>query len=335
MEDQIVHALARLKHPVSHPGKIAECVVRMSDYYIAQPQSPTPWHEEWAQVAQIAYYLPLNYIRSLAVVSRGDEVGFFQDLDGYLEWGCGLSPTWAALRGRFASGTLVDKSPVALQIREKVWGREPNTNSFCGDLKSDSHRGEAQKELLVMSYVCTELSSLPQLNSEALLIIEPSTRDDGRRLQEQRDRLVKSGYSIWAPCVHQETCPLLAHSKSDWCHDRVHWSKPKWFSSVEQSLPFKNDTLTFSYLLARRKRPRVGTAPLGRLVGDALVEKGKTRQLFCRGSDREFLSLLHKKWGKDVLFPRGDLLKVGAHEKVSNELRPVESPETWSSVEDI
>ena len=69
----------------------------------------------------------------------------------------------------------------------------------------------------------TEIADLPQHwdEFEALMILEPATSQDGRKLLELRSQLIQKGYSIWAPCLHQLACPLLTKSKTDWCHDRT------------------------------------------------------------------------------------------------------------------
>ncbi|MNL60669.1 hypothetical protein D3C87_1845050 [compost metagenome] len=78
-----------------------------------------------------------------------------------------------------------------------------------------------------------------------------------------------------------------------------------------------------SYLLMRKTKPQPTTG--ARVVGDRLKEKGKDRQLVCRGSDREFLAWMHKL-GLEQEIPRGVLIDIPSDvQKVSNELR-VKSP---------
>jgi hypothetical protein len=97
---------------------------------------------------------------------------------------------------------------------------------------------------------------------------------------------------------------------------------PAWFEKLEQHLPMKNRTLTTSYLLARKQKPAAKLAAnIGRTVGDRLKEKGKDRQMFCRGSEREFLAWMHKA-GLEQEIPRGVLVELPEDvQKVSNELR--------------
>jgi hypothetical protein len=138
---------------------------------------------------------------------------------------------------------------------------------------------------------------------------------------ELRTKLINAGYFMWAPCTHQLACPLLTLSKNDWCHDRALVEAPSWFSQVEQNLPMKNKTVTMSYLLARKTPPPDSIQTYGRLVGDSMEEKGKTRQLFCRGPEREFLTWMHKSIEPQTL-PRGELVfQPSDAEKKSNEIR--------------
>jgi len=138
-------------------------------------------------------------------------------------------------------------------------------------------------------------------------VIEPSTQDDGRRLMEVRQELIDKGFHIWAPCTHQGKCPLLTQSKKDWCHDRIHLNMPEWFLNIEKNLKFKNRTVTFSYLLARKTAASAVTS--ARVVGDMLEEKGKTKVMICKGEEREFLSWLHRdKLKMDI--HRGQLIEL-------------------------
>ena len=155
------------------------------------------------------------------------------------------------------------------------------------------------------------------------MIIEPATQTDGRRLLEERKKILEAGFRIWGPCTHESACPLLERSKRDWCHDRMTWTMPTWFQEIEQHLPIKNRTLTFSWLIARKSPPPPILKSLARLTGDLQREKGSSKQLVCRGSDREFISWQHKN-GEPPAFLRGALvhIKEGIPTR-SNELRPL------------
>ena len=85
----------------------------------------------------------------------------------------------------------------------------------------------------------------------------------------------------------------------------------------------KNRTLTMSYLLMRKTPPE--KTKMARIVGDLLKEKGKNRQLVCRGPNREFLTWMHKnKLLQEI--PRGVLVDIPEDsEKISNEIR-IKSP---------
>ena len=175
----------------------------------------------------------------------------------------------------------------------------------------------------------TELKDIPRewLDYEALIIIEPSTRDDARRLQAERPRLIEAGFSLWAPCPHQDDCPLLV-SDRDWCHDRVHFEAPAWFTAIEKHLPIKNRTLSFSYLAARKKPSPLaratGDQQLARLVGDTLDEKGKSRQALCRSSEREFLAWFPQRFKTKthIEMSRGSLVRLAPDlEKKQQEVR--------------
>ena len=98
-------------------------------------------------------------------------------------------------------------------------------------------------------------------------------------------------------------------------------------AQYEKKLPFRNDTLTFSYLIAFKKGTMKNEwfpSPLstrGRLTGDILKEKGKDKQLVCYNDQRVFLTWMHKN-KMEQIFPRGGVVEINDdNELVSNELR--------------
>lgn len=305
---------------LSDAKKIADCVLKLSDFYIRMPGAQTPWHEQWCQIAYLSYYFPLNEIRSRAVINEGHRFHFFDHITSLIDFGAGLGS--ASINLNFIpQKTFIESSPLAQKLHEKLLqALHPKTKSWWF-----SEIQQASKNTLgIFSYSLTEREWLPlwAYDCEALMILEPSTREDGRRLLQIRDDLLSKGFSIWAPCTHQGKCPLLTQSVSDWCHDRVHFDQPAWFELIEEHLPMKNKTLTTSYLLASRK-PSPANKSTARITGDLLEEKGKSRQLVCRDENREFLCWMDRNWkqGPQVI-PRGTLIKWPEQfETKSNEIR--------------
>lgn len=313
-QEKILYCLEDLGFSIKSPGKIAEAILRLSDHYQA-PLAQTPWSEPWAQAAYVSYYLPLNYIRWQGLLGRVPESFFSEGLGDVVDFGFGLGAASLALHqhGVLQKVIAVESTPEAQQVYE----------SLSLDLQPQwAQSWSKATSTAVFSYSLNELEQIPEwlFESQNLLIMEPSTQLQGRRLMGLREELIAKGFSIWAPCTHQGSCPLLHQSKKDWCHDRVHWEVPKWFQRIEAQLPIKNKTLTHSYLVASR-RPAPQEDSLGRVVGDELKEKGKTRWMFCHNEERLFLSWLQRR-GESPKIHRGEVLELNPFErKGHNELR--------------
>lgn len=302
--------------------KIATQVLRLSDYFIAAPEAPTPWRELWAQQAYVFYFLPLNSLRLARVLDHIRPRLAELPVRRLIDFGAGL-----ATLSRFFL-----ESPWHLQLIERA--REPRALVDLFDIRASAYHWqdrapnatEIAEALTCFSYSLTELTELPDWarNSPALLLVEPSTQQDGRRLMLLREKLLREDYHLLAPCPHQAPCPLLHQSKTDWCHDRVLTQLPAWLEELEDFLPMKNRSLTFSYLFAVKKSALTTEpepTPSARLVGDLLREKGKDRQLVCRGPAREFLTWMHKQGPHEEL-PRGELVQLPKDLRpVANELR--------------
>lgn len=328
-------ALTRLGLSFSRPKDLASAVMKLSSFYRDFPSRQTPWNEPWCQAAYLAYYLPLNFWRISHAVSRGVDVEFFRGFDHLVDFGSGLgSVTFAFDQHQilFAKGGLcLERSVEAAKFHKNLHTNLPQALTW--QQKDLSSKDIRPGTLAVFSYSLTELDQLPNWvhACEGLMIVEPATQEDGRRLLKLRQELIDKGWEISAPCLHQNACPLLVHSERDWCHDRFAWDQPDWLRAVEQHMPIKNGTLPYSYLLVRKPRKEDAAATLKnsspgliRVTGDLQEFKGFAKQLICRDSEREFLSFQKKDFKKE--YPhilRGDLLKIsGETPKKGNELRP-------------
>jgi len=307
---------------------LATQVKKLSDFYLIAPGSPTPWDRDFALPATLAYFMPLNGMRLSAVMREVERFLPATAISEIWDFGSGLGTTqwiledqvWLEPRPLYSVESSSRAAKVHQQLQELLPGRWRN--------ESRKHATPKPGALAVFSYSFLEMQkALPDLNAfDHWLILEPSTRDCGRALMEWRSQFISAGFEPLAPCTHSASCPLLVHSPRDWCHHRLHFEAPAWWQQIEAHLPMKNRTLTYSYLLASKIVKDQEWRGAARVIGDTLEEKGKTRQLVCRGPEREFFSWLHKN-GRPPAIAHGALVKnLGPFEIKGGELRigPVE-----------
>jgi hypothetical protein len=238
-ESSIRAALKSFDLELENSKALSKCVLALSDYFITKPDAPTPWNETWAQVAYLSYFLPLNATRQNRLVHEADARGFFQDIEHVVDFGAGLAT---------ASLVLSEKHPFKFHLVERALEPQKIIEKYFTHFKAEEWKrtiskvDEPKKTMALFSYSLTELSDIPDwaYNCEALMLVEPSTQQDGRKLLALRQKLIDKGYYAWAPCTHQLACPLYTQSKHDWCHDRVHFDAPPWFLKMEEQLPMKN-----------------------------------------------------------------------------------------------
>jgi len=327
----------RVKHlgfNLDDPRQLADAVRTLSNLFIRGGASLGYWHVPAMRAAYTAYFMPLNFLRARAVCMEAARLYFFDHARVVEDWGCGLgAASWALLLALEPTKSVrlagIDQSEDAL-AEFQAWSERFMTlqGNWPSRLQVSTRRGKLEElvhskaDTFIMSYVLAEMSERPELPStaERLIVIEPSTHQQGRSLLEFRQELLEKGWYAWAPCTHQYDCPLLTGSGRDWCHDRISWEKPEWYAAIEQHLPMKNDTLTMSYVVFSKERPPEKLVGLTRVVGDQQEEQGKSRQLICRSPKREFMSWLHRD-RHDVQLHRGDLIKVEGLLSKSNEAR--------------
>jgi hypothetical protein len=304
------------------PRDLAADVKRLSDYYIERPGSQTPWRESFAADATLAYFTPLNYARLLSAFQEVERFLPQERITEIHDFGSGLGATHWALADQ---AWLSSRPLYCREISRDAVERHRRLADLRGSqwtARFDPPRTPAKGALAVFSYSFLEIANekTDLSDFEHLLIVEPSTQERGRELMRWRSVFMDRGYQPLAPCTHSEACPLLVHSPRDWCHHRIAFEGPSWWQEIESHLPMKNRTLTYSYMLMSRTVSDEKWRGALRVIGDRLYERGKTRQMACRGPEREFLSWLHRH-GEPPDVPRGALIDLQDFEKKGNELR--------------
>ena len=145
------------------------------------------------------------------------------------DWGCGSGVAGRRVisflgAGNIDSLTLWDHSPLACDYAagaaQRAFPALRTAQATPGLLAADSPIG-----LLVVSHVLNELTpeALATLRhliarSEAVIWVEPGTRDVSRQLGRIRDD-IRVNFRVVAPCTHALVCPMFsADHERDWCH---------------------------------------------------------------------------------------------------------------------
>lgn len=316
--------LSELGYSLTDSRPLCVEILKLSNHY--QSREPTPWEEKGTQAAYLSYFMPLNFLRGQAVfeIFRSLQPDW-SEIQTVLDFGSGTGTSEALLRTlplnfQNLSVEAVEISSTAVQWH-KAFHQNLNFDSSEVQTRWSSKPTKTRYDLGLFQTSLNEMSKPPDalFQCENLILIEASTAEKSRPLLVLRQKLLESGFYLWAPCTHQNACPLLIHSKKDWCHDRIAVQLPPWFENFKTDLPMENHELTFSYLIARMIPPPQKTA--ARVIGDPLWEKGKVRQMICRTDEREFLSWLRRK-GDPHPAQRGDLIATeGWPESPRHEIR--------------
>jgi small ribosomal subunit Rsm22 len=326
-EEYLEKRLQSLGHSLKEPQKLAEAIRKLSNIFLRGGDFGDYWEVADHRAAYVSYFSVLNFLRARAVIEEARLRGFLSSIKSLADWGCGAgAATWALLaewrEGKIPEIHGYDQSPSALKEYHE-WLKLFEIKTTSARLEF-SDLTKVKADTILTSYMLNEIEKWPQIPPfiSRIIIIEPSTHQAGRKLLQWREDMLKEKWYAWGPCTHQKDCPLLVQSGKDWCHHRINWNKPEWFYDLEKFLPMKNETLTLSYLLLSRDKPKENLEGIARIVGDEQEEKGKTRQMICRGPGREFLSWLHRDQ-ISLKLKRGDLVEIGDVEPRGNELRVI------------
>ncbi|HWU42750.1 MAG TPA: small ribosomal subunit Rsm22 family protein, partial [Bdellovibrio sp.] len=221
LENNINEALRKFNLTLGDSKVLAKNVMMLSDFFIKNPEDQTPWHEAFAQIAYLCYYLPLNSARLLALIEEAEKRNFFEGMNHVIDFGAGLATASLNLaEKKNLEYTLIERAAEPRKIIEAHF-KNFQGHEWLATFNSKQLKNP-RSTIALFSYSLTELTELPAwaYDCEALFIVEPSTQQDGRKLLQLREHLLQKGFHVWAPCTHEAPCPLLSRSKNDWCHDR-------------------------------------------------------------------------------------------------------------------
>jgi SAM-dependent methyltransferase len=238
-----------------------------------------------------------------------------------LDVGAGLgASTWGVVRALASAGQkgdvealLVDTDARALELARAVAGRALGEGGVSLNVRTEPRSlaassgvgagagGGAKADLVLLGQVLSEADRELQPAERAarhaallaaildrsvrpdgaLVVVEPALRDRTRHLHGVRALLVAGGVRVFAPCLHQEACPMLAREQ-DWCHEDMGVDLPGWLVPVARTAGLRWQGLTFSYLVLRPDGASVARGRrLLRVVSPPRRTKGKRELDTC------------------------------------------------------
>ncbi len=305
------------------PSGLSKGILEASEYFIKH-KGLSPWNQPQFQASYIAHFLPMNIFRWLHLLQRLEDLkldNLHANLFGsVMDFGAGPITFRLAYALKYPEKAMnygaIELNDPAIALGEALLKsiakslNGPTTSYATVKFKNcDANKAST----LILSYSLNELTIVPEefWHFKNILILEPSQQETARQLLHFRQNAISKHFRTLAPCFHSDSCPMLLHSKKDWCFDRTTIEIPEIAKNLYKGLPFETRHLTFSYLLLSRDEiasvnpPETHKTLYGRSVGDWQHEKGKRKIMFCRSSNREFISCL-KKSSSNPEFKRGD-----------------------------
>lgn len=182
----------------------------------------------------------------------------------------GPSPLgFAALRHGVSEAFAADKNQAAMELGAEICGRfglplsvrrwnclkEPlpieghfdliTLGYALPELFPNSEKGWQEKQDRFIDYLLQKLTSRGYL-----VLVESSFAEDNQRILSLRDRLVKAGVPIQAPCIWRGECPALKTANSP-CYAQRDMEKPHLIKEIQRSAGINLSSLKMSYLIIR------------------------------------------------------------------------------------
>ncbi|MFF3466131.1 small ribosomal subunit Rsm22 family protein [Streptomyces sp. NPDC001984] len=286
------------------PKQAAGAVERLIANYRGRTPTDTPILRDRADVAAYAAYrMPATFeavrtaLDAFAAAVPAWIPGSHVDVGGgtgAATWA--VSATWDGTR----PVTVLDWAEPALALGRELAAANPALR--------DAHWQRARigaaltldpVDLVTVSYVLNELAGPDRAAlvdaaasaAQAVVIVEAGTPDGYARVIEARDRLVRAGFHVAAPCPHSAACPIVPGT--DWCHFSARVSRSSLHRQVKGgSLPYEDEK--FSYVAATRLPADPAPA---RVVRRPQIRKGQVILDLCEADEQLRRTTVTKRHG--------------------------------------
>ncbi|MET7284814.1 small ribosomal subunit Rsm22 family protein [Streptomyces sp. NPDC005573] len=306
------------------PRQAAGAVERLIANYRGATPTDAPILRDRADVAAYAAYrMPATFeavraaLWAFAQAVPGWTPGSHVDIGGgtgAATWA--VTDTWDGTR----PVTVLDWAEPALALGREIAAANPALRDARWQrARIGSALALEDTDLVTVSYVLNELAEADRAAlvdaaaaaARSVVIVEAGTPAGYDRIIEARDRLVRAGFRVAAPCPHSAACPIVPGT--DWCHFAARVSRSSLHRQVKGgSLAYEDEK--FSYVAATRLP--AGPAP-ARIVRRPQIRKGQVLLDLCEADERLRRTTVTKRhgdlykqardadWG-DPWPPRGD-----------------------------
>ncbi|MCB0356880.1 MAG: hypothetical protein KDD40_07730 [Bdellovibrionales bacterium] len=200
--------------------RLAVNVLKLSDLYNSRKTQGNIWADSGALVAYLVYFFPLNYLRVQRALRLSSQIGYWRELRHWYEFGSGCGTAFLAYLDLALSPVdhahFIETSPEANALMKNLLlaAHDIDLKNIQWSLHPPSQWVDNNNKYFIASYSLNEISELPKWvqQCENIFIVEPSLQKTTRHLMTLRQQLINHNYYVWAPCTHQESCPLLTHS---------------------------------------------------------------------------------------------------------------------------
>jgi ribosomal protein RSM22 (predicted rRNA methylase) len=282
-------ALDRLLEAVP-PKRLTESTQRLiAEYRSGRPADEPLLRTMVDATAYAAYRMPATHAAVAAVLKQLPlRPQSLLDVGG----GSGAA-TWAALDAfpTLTDLTVLDQVPEALKLGERMLPRATWRQWRLGEPLDTA-------DLVLVSYVLGELTPEAQHTlveqagaaaRQAVVLVEPGTPLGYHRILDARERLIAAGWTVAAPCPHQQACGMTGR---DWCHFSARVNRSALHRRLKEAeLGYEDEK--FSYVALTRAAAH---GP-GRVVRHPVFRKGLVTLQVCNPDTTVGPTLVSKREG--------------------------------------
>ena len=181
--------------------------------------------------------------------------------------------------------------------------------------KDDKENNETllKADIVISSYMLNEFAEenilkivnvLWRMTNDVLIIVEPGTPNDYKRLMKVKDYLIENGGNVIAPCICEKKCNLPLN---DWCNFTCRVERTKLQKEVKcGNVPFEDEK--FMYLAVSKNDYNSEKDKIARIIRHPIIKSGMVEVKLCL--NEQIINKTYTKKDKEI-YKKIRKVKVG------------------------
>lgn len=317
LPEEILNKVIEISYDINKK-EIAQNFRKISDKYMGDKKGDVLLAEEQEAIAYSIARMPATYGAVRTAINHVLEMFVDESFETIIDVGAGTGAATLALMQELEEHEISVSSAKCLEREEamisvgKTLFSESSSESVknaswikfdINDMSSMLENETMKADIVITSYMLNEfaeekifgvIDKLWSMTNKMLLIVDPGTPKDHKRMIKIKNYLYEKGGNIVAPCTCNSGCHL---PETDWCHFTCRVERTKIQKQVKNAnVPYEDEK--FTYLAVLKDKSIKPINGVNRIIRHPVIRSNMIEVKLC--SNGEIMNRIYTKKDKET-----------------------------------